>query len=47
MLGRVSLVGILCSGNSMMEKVRKLFEHHEEGIAKEIRKVLMVSVRKG
>ena len=26
MLGRVSLFGILCSGNSMAEEVRKLIE---------------------
>ena len=26
MLGRVSLLGILCSGNSMTEEVRKLFK---------------------
>ena len=35
----VSLVGILCSGNSMMEEVR-VSKHREEGIAKESRNTL-------
>ena len=26
LLGHISLVGVLCSGNSMMEELRKLFE---------------------
>ena len=26
LLGHISLVGVLCSGNSMMEELRKFFE---------------------